>query len=229
MTPNRRWAVAAAAAATAAAATTRASMLGGPREANRPGDSPLGPALQGLRARDARARLEATHALRLEREALSRFFSEALRDIREARSPDRAFEGPTHRVLAAVEDWRIADGSADLAQLVTFELDRSTFPAGAKYHPSAYYPAARALAAIGDGEAIRHVLRNLRQAVEDTSQRINTWVLFSIHGEGLSRAILERAAVEAPAGPERSRLKEAADRVGLGDALLVGVNAAPEG
>lgn len=176
--------------------------------------------LVSVSSQDGRTRRLAASRLQTEYDVVARRLAERLRDARESGELDRSWEGRTHLGLLIIGRWRAQECIGELARLLTFHLDRKTVPAGAKYPPSALYPAATALAAIGDGAVTKAVLGGLRTAENDEAIAVATWVLWKIHGEDLARVILRNAIENSQAGREKANLGKSLDLVGRGESLL---------
>lgn len=215
--------------ATLAALAAAVGLVGpGPAQATTAAaDNPSGEALlklcRSLFAEDKRTRVLAASTFQVNRQLVADYLLSFLHKIRTVADSDRGYERPSHLLLQVVGIWRITEAVPDLAELVTFELDRKTVPGGIKLTPWGYYPAAAALAAIGGNKAGKAVLTKIESSSNDKTLAICTWALTAMFGnsgdvrshlgDDMVRTMLKKAAEAAKSPSGKARLMKAHDLV----------------
>lgn len=176
--------------------------------------------LAQLYSKDIQSSRQAASQLQGEYDGLARGLVEALRTARDAGDLDRSWEGLPHLTLLVIGRWRVQECVGQLADLLPFKIDRRTVPTGGKYPPSALYPGATALAAIGNGQVVRAVLARLQTSGDEETLVAGTWVLWKIHGEEYARAILMEAIDDSLDEQGKTNLGKAVKLLTKGESLL---------
>jgi hypothetical protein len=77
-----------------------------------------------------------------------------------------------------------------LVEHLTFTLDPSTFPVGARISTTAYYPCATALRQIGNKQVVAAVLDGLKKTNAPDDVKVSSWVLEEVLGNALAERLL---------------------------------------
>jgi hypothetical protein len=165
-------------------------------------------------------RAAAAEKFRFTRSIISDHLGTRLRRMVENGSLDNSYQSETHLVLQLIAQWRVRESVNELAEIVVFELNPATFPAGAKYGPAAYYPAAWALAEIGGQTVVESMFEKIQNIDKENEIRVCTWVLYKALGEDLAITALKQRAEAMSVREIKGRLLKAASLVAKGESLL---------
>lgn len=159
---------------------------------------------------DVRAAHEITELRRKLEETLVKTLSSADAPL------DPKYEGAHHLIVRTLGQWRLTRAVPILAKSITFRVNP---PEWTKVGRSALYPAAQALAAIGD----RVVIQSMTDLIEKTDDRdvqhLSTWVIWRMCGRELGEVILGAEAKKAD-GKAQQRIGAAMALLAKGDDIL---------
>ena len=113
------------------------------------------------------------------------------------KEPDRNSYSPLHVTLQAVAQQNVREAVPQLMGLMDYQLDQKTVdPFGFGANES-YYPAARALATIGDKSVVDAVLQRITEkSANETTVCLCTWILQKCLGSELALSAM-RTKLEA--------------------------------
>jgi hypothetical protein len=134
------------------------------------------------------------------------------------RDPDLQYASSLHFAVIAAGDWRIEEAVPILIEHIDFALDPESFPIGARFPVSAYYPMASALCRIQGTAVSSNVLELLSQPVEGTKLRSAVWVLSESLGRDRAKLALDRM-IEQSEGAAKEQFLSA--RALLDDPLIL--------
>lgn len=147
--------------------------------------------VRGLRAEDSRHREKALRELNVLRAEVRDALLKNLREL--GREPERVWGSSYHFTVLALGSWRFESSVWHLMRNIDFALDTSDLPSGAFYGPESFYPAAQALARIGEpGKAVQdRIFDRLAQPTDEKVLRACTWVLWRTIGRERAALIVE--------------------------------------
>jgi hypothetical protein len=145
-----------------------------------------------LLSEDEDKRIEALeHITRLRGEVIKRIWAEL---IAQEDNYDTSYNGRTHVLLTALGDLRAKESVPSLRAMATFELNPDTAPSPYGYTLDVWYPAAGALAKIG-GTSVRYaMLYRIKDARDEHTVHVCTWVLYRIFDKHIGEEVLKQFA-----------------------------------
>ena len=164
-------------------------------------------AIDKLNSTDRLERLRALSVLTSSYDAVSRQIVQELEQ--QKGNLDHTYNGKTYTIVVAAGIYRVADAVPLLIDNITYEIDKSTIPHGAKFSPWVYYPIANALVEIGDGTVIQSVIKQLSTATDEKTITFDALVLDRILGHAMATILLTAARATAPTDKEQARYDSA--------------------
>lgn len=167
---------------------------------------------------DREVRRAAQQELAYRRDVVAQALVDNLEQL--AQRPDRTFEGAFHLSVRAVNDLRVDQATPLLLTLLEFQLNPSTFPVGARYRNSAFYPVAQALAKIGGQPVLNGIFDRLTQPSSELVIRVSAWVLKEMVGSELAVAIVSHKLDQTTSPREEQNLESLIELLRSGKPLL---------
>lgn len=136
----------------------------------------------------------------------------SLVDLVNSDSASRAYGGPVHRAILLLGEMRSPEAVYALTKLLTFLPDtRSAMPTPREEYEY-YFPAAEALAAIGQ-PAVSQMVNAISTSDDAKVRRLAVWVLIKIGGKDQAVFQLELKAAATTDKSSKQRLRLAVDSV----------------
>jgi len=151
---------------------------------------PLG---EGLRSPDAGARRAAVDALfKVDADITEQLIAQFNANSSDT---DRKYGSARYWTIVALGQWRVTRVVPQLIEIMDFQIDRATYPAGGEQRTlSLLYPAAVALSKIGGKDMIRGVLAH---GEEGKDVQLCAWILKDNLGRELALAAVKMQAQRA--------------------------------